>query len=168
MVEKEVVYSSKTKIKGIFSFEEYYKFCYKWLTEDLGLDVMETKYSEKIVGESKNIEVKWLGTRDVTDYFKFEVNVDFMVIGLKKAEIINEGVKIETNTGSVETKVKGTLAMDYKGKFEKDAFRKFLRGIYEKWVVPSLIDQQKVKLIEDCDEFLNQGKAFLDLEAKKG
>ena len=102
MAEKETVFSSRIKYKGIFSFKDFYNFCYQWLTEETGLYVMETKYSEKIVGDSKTIEVKWDGQMDMTDYFRFETEVVFNIVGLKKVEIAQEGVKVESNTGSIE------------------------------------------------------------------
>jgi isocitrate dehydrogenase len=71
------------------------------------------------------------------------------------------------NKGSVEVSVKGNLLRDYKGKFEKTASQKFMRSIYEKWVIYSRIKEYEGKLIEDCNEFLAQAKAFLDLEGKR-
>lgn len=167
MAEKNTLFSSKVKYTGIFSFNDFYKFCYDWLKEETGLDIAEEKYVEKLKGDSKDIEIAWKGTRKITDYFKFEVDVSFRILGLKKVEITKENVKVETNTGSVEIKVKSTLVRDYEGKFEKDAIRKFLRAIYEKWVITSRINEMEEKLIGDSDEFLGQAKAYLDLEGKK-
>src|SRR3972149_779782 len=116
MPEKETIFSSKIKSTGIFSFKDFYKFCYDWLRE---------------------------------------------------VEINQGGAKVKTNQGSVETEIKGILVRDYEGKFETSAFKKFLRGIYEKWVIPSAIEEYKGKISESCDKFLNQAKAYLDLEGKK-
>jgi len=63
--------------------------------------------------------------------------------------------------------IKGTLVRDYDGKFETTAFRKFLRAIYEKWVIASRITEYEDKIAGACDEFLEQAKAYLDLEGKK-
>ncbi|MEK6847833.1 MAG: hypothetical protein AABX50_01770, partial [Nanoarchaeota archaeon] len=63
--------------------------------------------------------------------------------------------------------IKGILVRDYNGKFETTAFKKFLRSIYEKWVIPSSIDEYQAKIASDSDGFLNQAKAYLDLEGKK-
>lgn len=167
MAEKEEVFSSKVKYGGIFDFKEFYKFCYQWLVEEMQLDVMEDKYAEKISGDSKGIKVEWTGTRKVTDYFKFSVNVKFEILNLTSVEITQSGRKIKMNNGSVEVKVKGLLIRDYDGKFEKTATKKFMRSIYEKWVVASRIEQFEAKLISDCNEFLSQAKAFLDLEGKR-
>lgn len=167
MSEKEEIFSSKIKYDGILSFKDFYKFCYDWLKEEEGYDVIEDKYKEKLSGNEKGIEIEWTATKKITDYFKFQIKVKFKIDRLKDVEINNEGIKIKTNQGGVETGVKGTLIRDYEGKFEKNSFQKFLRGIYEKWVIAARVEQFEDKLVGNCDEFLNQAKAYLDLEGKK-
>jgi len=167
MAEKDTIFTSKVKYAGIFLFKDFYQFCHDWLVDETQLDISEDKYLEKLQGDSKNIEVQWTGTRKITDYFKFEVKVNFTILGLTNVEATQDGKKVKTNKGSVEVKIKGTIVRDYKGKFEASALQKFLRSIYEKWVIPSRIEQYEEKLIVDCNEFLNQAKAYLDLEGKK-
>ena len=168
MPEKETKFSSKIKSTGIFNLSSFYKFCYEWLTEEANLTIVEDKYKEKLDGEVKAIEIEWTGKRKVTDYFQFEVKVSFKITNMSQIEIDRgNGVKEKSNKGAVETKVKGNLVRDYEGKFDPSAFKKFLRAIYEKWVIPSRIRQYEDKLVEDCGNFLNQAKAYLDLEGKK-
>ncbi|OGJ12184.1 hypothetical protein A3K62_02760 [Candidatus Pacearchaeota archaeon RBG_16_35_8] len=167
MSEKETIFSSKIKYKGIFLFKDLYKFCYDWLTEETGLDIVEDKYNEKLSGDMKEIVVEWTGSKDMTDYFQFESKIKITISELKKVEINKGGAKVEMNSGSVEIGMKGNLVRDYDGKFETSAFKKFLRSIYEKWVIPSRIEHYEDKIIGSCDEFLNQAKSYLDLEGKK-
>ena len=167
MAEKDKIFSSKVKYSGIFSFQDFYRFCYDWLTDEIGLLVIEDKYVEKLSGDSKNIDIEWTGTRKVTDYFKFDVKVKFRIIGLTNVEVVQNNAKVKTNKGSVEVKLSGTLVRDYQGKFEKTYLSKFLRSIYEKWVIPSRVEEYEDKLVGDCDEFLTQVKSYLDLEGKK-
>ncbi len=166
-MEKDKIFSSNISSKGIFSFLNSYKFCYDWLTEETGLVISEGKYAETLKGNVKDIDIEWLGTRKVTDYFKFEIKVAFKITDLTEVEIEQGGAKIKMNQGKIKITVTGTLVKDYDGKFEKDAFRKFLRSIYEKWVIQSRINQFEDKLFEDCDEFLSQTKAYLALEGKR-
>ena len=97
--------------------------------------------------------------------FKFKIKMK--VIKLEKIEINQGGIKTNTNKGTVEMTIKGILVRDYKGKFEKNSFQIFLRNAYEKWIIPSRIDAMEGKIFGDCDEFLAQAKAFLDLEGKR-
>ena len=167
MAEKNTVFSTAMKYDGVFSFKDFYKFCYEWLTEETELDIVESLYSEKITGDSKEILITWKGSKKLTDYFKFEMTVDFVIRKLKEVEISKGDIKIRSNKGDVKIKVKGTLVRDYEGKFERSGFQKFLRGIYEKWVITSRIEQFENSIIGSCDEFLSQAKAYLDLEGRK-
>ena len=167
MSEKETIFSSKIKYNGVFLFKDLYKFCYEWLTEETGLGIIEDGYKEKLSGDSKEIEVGWTGSSEMTDYFKFEAKISLVVSGLTKIEINKDGAKVGMNKGAIQISIKGNLIRDYQGKFETTAFNKFLRSIYEKWVISSRIDHYEDKIISECDEFLSQAKAYLDLEGKK-
>ncbi len=167
MAEKDTIFSSEIKYGGVFSFKDFYQFCYEWLTDETMLDVEEEKYEEKIKGDEKEIKAEWKGSRKMTDYFKFEMKIIMEAKALKNVEAMREGVKIRTNQGSVKIKVKGILVKDYDNKFEGTAMKKFLRGIYEKWVIKSRVDEMEDKIANGCDQFLGQAKAWLDLEGKK-
>lgn len=167
MAEKDRIFSSKVKYAGLFEFADFYRFCYDWLQDDLGMNVVEEKYVEKIKGEEKDIEIGWKASKKVTDYFKFEIGIDFRILGMKKVEVNKDGIKRKMNEGIIEIKISSDIIKDYEGKFEEDAFRKFLRAIYEKWVIPSKISEYKDKLAEDSNDFLDQAKAYLDLESKR-
>ena len=167
MAEKDNIFSSKIKYDGLIDFKEFYKFCYQWLSEEAGLNLIEGKYAEKISGDAKGIDVEWKGMRKVTDYFMFQVDIKFKVLNLTNVEITQDGKKLKMNKGSVEVGIKGTLVRDYEGKFEKTSSQKFMRSIYEKWVIHSRIQEYEGKLVGDCNEFLSQAKAFLDLEGKR-
>jgi hypothetical protein len=167
MVEEEEIFSSKVKYNGIFSFKDFYKFCHSWLTDEKGLYVSEEAYKEKIAGDAKEIEVKWSATKKITDYFKFKIKIVYDIKELRNIEIVQDGVKVKTNQGAVEIKIKGVLMRDYEGKFEQTAWQKFMRSVYEKFIITSRIRQYEDKLIEWCDGFLGQAKAYLDLEGRK-
>ena len=167
MSEKDDVYSNATKYGGIFNFKDFYQFCYDFLSEELGLDITEKKYEEKIKGPEKEISVEWATEKKLTDYFKANIKVEFAVKGLKNVEINQGGAKVKTNDGSIKIKIKGTLEKDYNGKFEVTSFQKFLRGIYEKWVIPSRVDDYQTKVFNMCEKFLKNAKAYLDLEGER-
>ena len=167
MAEKDTIFSNKTSYGGIFPFSKFYKFCYQWLTEDVELDLAEEKYAETLKGNSKDIDIEWSGTKKFTDYFKEQIKVKFEILGLTEVEVEQNGQKIKTNNGKIKLIVKGILIRDYDGKFEKNAFQKFLRSVYEKWIIRSRIDQFEAKLFGDCTEFLEQAKAYLALEGKQ-
>jgi hypothetical protein len=166
-MEQETIFSSGVTYTGIFSFKNFYKFCYEWLTDETGLIMSEGTYKEKLVGDSKEIEIVWTGYRKLTDYFKFDIEIRILIRRLKEIEINQGGAKVKTNQGWMKINTKGILVRDYEGKFEISAFYKFLRSIYEKWVIKPRIEEYEERIAEDCDEFLAQAKSYLDLEGRK-
>jgi hypothetical protein len=168
MAEKEDVFSSKVKYNGIFPFSDFYKFCYDWLLDEAGMPMAEEKYAEKISGESKDIDFEWKGSKKVDDYFKYELKVKFKIIGLTKVEIKDaEGKTLKSNKGSIEIGIKGTLVRDYEGKFDTSPMYKFMRRVYDKWILVSRVKEVEGKLVDTCNDFLEQAKAYLDLAGRK-
>jgi hypothetical protein len=166
MPEIEQIFSSKVKYGEIFNFAEYYKFCHDWL-EDEQFWIVENKYVEKLKGDAKEIDIEWTCRKKITDYFLFELKVKFKVLNMKKIELDYGKTKVSTNKGTVETNVAGTLIRDYESKFEINAFLKFLRGLYEKWIIPSRVHEFEDKLSDLCNDFLEQAKSYLDIEGRK-
>lgn len=166
MPEEDKIFESKVKYVGVFSFKDFYKFCYEWLQDEEGLSVVEKKYEEKILGDVKNIEAEWEGTKKVSDYFKFKVEVKYRLINISEVEVSQGGAKIKANKGEVGISVKAILVKDYDGKWEISPFKKFLRGTYEKYIIPARIEHYKGKLKTSAETFLDQAKAYLALESK--
>ena len=96
-----------------------------------------------------------------------EMKVEFHITQMVNVEINKDGNKIKMNQGKIKMTTKGNLLRDYKGKFELRPFYKFLRGIYEKWVITQRVIQFESYLSGKCDEYAGQAKAYLDLEGKR-
>jgi len=163
MSEKDLIYETKIKHEGVFSFKDLYNFLYDFLA-DAGYFVIEEGYTEKIKAEGKDLEIKWKCTKKVTDYFRFEIKVSFRILRLVDIEISKDGKKIKTNKGEVEIKFSGSLERDYESKFEVTPVHKFLRAVYDKYIIKNKIEQMEDKLIGDVLNAANQTKAYLVLE----
>lgn len=166
MAEKDKVFAGKLKQKGIFDFKDLYSFTYDWLAGE-DYKVTEKVYSEEITGDSKKIEIEWLCKRKISDYFQFVIKVNWMVLGLKNVEVQREGKKLKMNSGQVEIKMGGVLVKDYEHKWEDQAFWKFLRGIYDRYIIKSRVDDYEDRLKDEVEEFIAQTKAFLVIEGKR-
>ncbi|MBS3066957.1 hypothetical protein J4205_03960 [Candidatus Pacearchaeota archaeon] len=166
MAEKDKIISEKVKRSGIFNFKEVYQFVYRWFVDE-GYDVEEQKYVETVTGDSKDIEIKWVATKKVSDYFKNEVKSEWRILGMVDVEVEREGKKMKANKGSFEVKFSGTLIKDYEGSWEKAPMMKFLRGVYDRYVIEARVKEREGKIIGDVEEILEQVKAFLTIEGMK-
>jgi len=166
MVEKDKIITEKVKRSGIFNFKDVYQFTYRWFVDE-GYDVEEQKYIENVAGDSKDIEIKWVATKKVSDYFQNEIKSDWRIIGMTDVEVEKEGRKIKANKGTFEVKFTGNLKKDYEGSWEKSAMMKFLRGVYERYVIEARVKEREEKIIKNVEEILEQVKAFLTIEGMK-
>lgn len=167
MPGKDTVFDSKVKYNGIFNFKDFYKFCHDYLQEETQIgDLGEDEYQEKITGPVKEIKIKWSGSRKFTDYFKFNIKVEFHIIALAEVELNQGGAKIKTNKGDIKISVKGELEKDYEGHYDATAFKQFVRGVYEKFIIQSRVKEFEDKAAGYCDDFVGQAKAWLDLEGR--
>jgi hypothetical protein len=164
-MEADKIYETKLKHEGLFNFQELYKFFFEWFTS-YDYAVAEKKYEEKITPEGKDIDVEWECFRKINDYFRFKVKIMYKLIGLISVEVQKGNVKVKTNKARVEIKAAGFLEKDYENRWERNPVAKILRGVYDKYIIRSRIEQYEDKLATEVDEAIAQIKAFLALEAK--
>jgi hypothetical protein len=165
MAEKDTLFKGKIKQAGIFDFKEFYNFAYDWLREE-GYKVTEKTYSEKVAGDAKDIDIEWIAKKKVSDYFRYLIKMDWKILGMKKTKVKKEDKEISMNSGLVEIKFAAVLVKDYEHKWEDHPFWKFLRGIYDKYIIRSRVDDYEDRIIEETDELIAQCKSFLAIEAK--
>lgn len=166
MVEKDKITEEKVKYNGFFNFKEVYQFVYRWLNEE-DYDVEEKKYVEEVSGDAKKVELIWEASKKITDYFKIQLKLSWRVLGLKDVEVEKDGKKIKTNKGSFEVKITGTLVRDYRGGWDATPFTKFLRGIYDKYIIEGTMDKFESKTFGDVNDLAEEIKAFLTIEGMK-
>jgi len=165
MAELDKICEGKVKFDGIFNFGEIYKFVYTMLG-DYEYKIEEKVYSEKSKPTGKEIEIVWMTKRKISDYFRFRINVTWLILGMSDVEVQKDGAKVKLNKGNLEIKFTTYLEKDYEQRWENNSIVKFMRGIYDKYIIKSRIETYEDKVKEETDEFIAQAKAFLALEAK--
>ncbi|MFH1358406.1 MAG: hypothetical protein ABIH37_00795 [archaeon] len=165
MVEKDRIYKGKVKQKGIFNFKDSYQFLFDYL-KDENYDITEEKYVEKVEGESKNLEIIWTGTKEVSDYFRFEYRIRWWILGMKKIRVKKEGQEITMDSGTVEIRFESYLQKDYENRWENNPFFKFIRGFYDRYIMKSRADDFVDRLFNDTLELIAQAKSFLAIEGQ--
>lgn len=166
MVEKDLVFSGKLKHAGIFNFKEFYRFCYMWLV-DQQYFMIEKEYTEKIQANGKEVVIKWEARRKISDYFRFFIKIDWRILGMKDVEVQKDGDKLTLNKGDIEVAVTATIEKDYENRWENTSFFKFLRTLYDRYLVRSRIEGYEASIYQETNEFLAQMKSFLALEGNR-
>jgi enolase len=165
MSEKDSIYKGKIIQKGVFNFKDVYEFLYDYLVDE-NYDVSENKYVEKLQGDTKNLEIIWSATKEVSDYFKFEITATWSVLGLKKVKVKKEDQELVMDSGSIEIKFTASIIKDYENRWENNPALKFMRGLYDRYIIRSRIDTYEVKIWDEVNEIVAQTKSFLAIEGQ--
>jgi hypothetical protein len=165
MAQKKEVYKGKVKQVGYWNYKGVYDMLFSWL-KDQGYKVFEDTYDEKLAGNGKEITIKWTAKKKVTDYFKNQIKLDWHILGMKDAEVEIDGKKVSTQKGEVAIVFKGTLIKDYEARWEDAPRWKFLRSVYEKYVIRETVSEYEDDIEDDVRDIIKELKAFLKIPGR--
>ena len=162
MPQRDIIASGiKIKQRSVFNLDELYKIMWRWF-ELYGYDMQELEYRDSLEGGSKHLEIKWRSTKRIDDYIEFAIYTNFLILGLEKVEIEQDGVKTKADKGEVEMNFTAALNKDPEDKWE-GGYNRFLRDVYDKYVIKNRIDSLSGELYEELYKLLDEVKAFLNL-----
>ncbi len=167
MAEKDVIIKEKIKYSGYGNFKDTYSYAYDWVRQE-GYSVVEEQYTEKVKGNSKDVEVVWKASKQITDYFKIEIDFRWRILGLEDVEVEIDGKKKKMNKFiELGIEMKGALVRDYKNEWNQSATTKFFKEIYNKFIIPDRTESMKAKVEEMVQNFKEEMKALLELTGKR-
>ncbi len=168
MVEKDQILKETMDHTGLFSFSDFYTYAHTWLKDNL-YGVNEERYGEKVSGNAREINFEWKAIRNLTDYFRIEMIIRITVKGLVDVEVEIDGKKKKMNKGNISMDLRGNLIKDPKSTWdETKPIYKFLRELYDKYIIPKRIVAMEEKIEFDARAFKDELKAFLELTGQRG
>jgi hypothetical protein len=154
----------KIKWKGIFDWEKLYKLMKRWLDfEGYGNELenfKEKKYKERIQAGGKLLEIVWEGTKKVSSYYNFVIEVTFLIIGMKEVEVELEGRRVKMNKGEIEMRFNAYVLSNASDKLDDNSW--FVR-VYESWIGRDRLEQHKIDLYKKLMKFQDVIKEELNL-----
>lgn len=165
MTQKKEVYKEKLKQTGYWNYKNVYDLAFTWL-KDNSYKLKEDLYNEKLSANGKEVIIMWTAEKKVTDYFKFQIKMEWHILGMKDAEVEVDGKKVSTNKGEVEIVFKANIIKDYEKRWEDKPLWKFLRGIYEKYIIRESVDEYEDNLEDEVKTMIKDLKAFLRIPGR--
>ncbi|MAH07158.1 hypothetical protein CMI38_02825 [Candidatus Pacearchaeota archaeon] len=164
MAEKDSVFKGKVKHQGPFGFKDFYEFLFGVFMDE-GFNVFESKYEEVNKGNSKDIHINWEAIKNVSKYFQFKIEIEYLILRMEKIKIKKDGQEISTESGSLEIKFKAVLIKDPDSEWD-NTFMKKLREIYDKHIIRSRIEEHEEELSEKINEIISIMKSYLAIEGQ--
>lgn len=166
MVEKDTLIKEKLKYAGLGDFKGAYKYAREWLQKE-GYEVTEDVYTEKISGSGKEVEIEWVGSKKLTDYYRSILKFKWRILGMSEVEVEIDGKRKSMNKFvELGIEMKGILEKDYESRWDVSAFQKFFKDVYQKYVVIERTKQKEDEIRKDIQDFKEEMKAYLELSGR--
>ena len=121
-----------------FHLKNLYKLIWEWMGDegfvsvDSGDDKIEALYVDRsFANGQKEHRIWWRGVQTPRDnkYYRYYLKIDWVVLYMKKIEIMHKGQKFTTNKGDVILFIEAWLQLDYQNKWQKNPILK----IFDRW-----------------------------------
>ncbi len=115
----------------------------------MGYFFYEKGLAEKDIGSGDQIESDWFAKKDVTGYFQYSLELSLIIKDLRKV-ILENGEEIYW--ARILIIINGTLKRDYNEQYGGKWINKFLRELYERYIIMDSIKQNIGKIIVECND----------------
>ncbi|MBI2663693.1 hypothetical protein HYX15_04150 [Candidatus Woesearchaeota archaeon] len=158
-----VIPALRIEQKAIFNFADLYKLLKSWF--DLhNYDFYEKEYIDSMKeGGEKSDSIKWEAERKVDDYTKFHIEVRLKLNDVEDVQLKD----CIACRGVCSIKFESFLEKDYEDRWEKNFFLKFVRAVYDHYILSTKIEKYSAELRAETYDVFNQAKAFLNLRSTK-
>ena len=153
--------SQKIKWEGITDFGELYKYMKLWLEDNNYLKdekTLERKYIERAKGDKKQLEISWHAEKKKSDFFVYNIDTLFLILGMEDVEIDDNGVKRKMQKAIFEMQIssylESTKAWDE---------LKGLQKIYYEMIIRKRINDYLKELYDKSMGYFSYTKKFLGL-----
>ena len=158
----------KFRYKGVYDFEGVYRLIQQWFLKRQ-FRYHEKRYKDKIQTPLGNeIELDVFGEKEVTEYYKYYVEVNYHLWESKEIPVIENGKQVMKMQGRIEIRLSGKVITDWQGKYKskESQLHKWMEKFLNDVVLKYEID---VKYIDPLDKDLHRLEAeikkFLKIEA---
>ncbi|MEK6973994.1 MAG: hypothetical protein AABW41_02040 [Nanoarchaeota archaeon] len=154
----------KIKWSGVFDVGDFYNRLKQWFVQEGYGDELknfkEIKFVQRVKQTGKEIEIKWIGEKNVSDYFAYAITITVAASQIKDVEIQRDGKKLKMNSGSLDIRLFADFVKNAKGRWKKESF---MKKVYERFVVKERMDSYKLGLYQKVYGLQDYIKEYLGI-----
>ncbi len=129
------VFFHRIEMHGIYDMNRLYKQIKSWFEENNYI-YTEKENTTNVKDKGTELKMTLSGERKVTDYFKFEIEVKFLVVEMEKVKVKDKTL----DRGNLGAFIRAKMYFDYRNLWSKNKFSKLLRFIYDNFIIKKKID----------------------------
>ncbi|MBI2107228.1 hypothetical protein HYT57_04540 [Candidatus Woesearchaeota archaeon] len=157
MAETDYVISGiMIKKAGLIDLRETYRLMKEWFFQRR-YDFIEKEYNDRDFEDGKNIFIKWSSEKKVDDYTKMIIDVTLRGAKLEDVKVGNKSLL----KGNVSILFESYVYKDYEDNWEKNPVSKFIREIFDKFLVKQHFDKIHKDLKAETYAIFDEVKKYL-------
>lgn len=149
------------KYSGTYNLQEILSKVTDWLGKR-NYFIIGEEHTEKVSGAGNELKVITKGSRKVSWYVRFGIQIDIEVVRNIDVLIEKEQGKEKTQHGELEVRIKAAIDKNYKNTFKNTSkFQETLRRVYERFIIPGVLRNYRKKLAQEADDLIEEIKRIL-------
>ena len=153
----------KVTFSGTVPFDTLYKTIHKWFTQTYKYDSFDEKEHKTLkTPQGKNLFFKWQSKRIMTDYIIYVIDLEVVIKNM--VEVKRKESNEKCYKGDYTFTFSGFIMKDYEDTWSRYAFVKFMREVYDKFLIGSKMIGFEKELLSDMNKLRAELKAFLNLQ----
>lgn len=159
MVVRQSFYRQRINREGIFDLKKVYEEVKNYLS-NLKYRITEKDSSTKLSSKGSEVMVEFNGEREVDDYIRFLMQINFLVTEMKQVKVNGKTL----NRGLLQITVVSSYELDYANKWVKSKFADLIHKFYRKHLIKDKINiVYEGKLYGEVVNLMSLIKKILDL-----
>lgn len=118
--------------------------------------------THKVKSEGNEIEYNIEANKKISPYLLFRITCEIWLLRGRAVTMEKESSTKTGRSGKLEIHVTATMVKDYNKYFDKANFTKFLREIYERYIIESYLSANEGRIYVEGEEFVNVLKDALE------
>jgi len=170
-VYREVVTDTRIKHRDKFHMRYTYMLAHEWLLEHGYIksrsdpDFPETLYLHRFTQKAgQEMWVWWRIQKSMNSFVRYDLDIDWHVIGLKEIEVIHNGLKYKAHNGEPEFKIYAKIVIDPGMKWSKNWFLKGVFDVFWRRMYKVQLDNFRRDLFRDTFRFKEAMKTYFKLK----
>lgn len=149
----------RLKHSGLYDLHSLLQQATSWLLE---MDYIPSKaeHTESVKSSGKDIKIIWTPFRNVTEYLRFSMTIEFLIFRQIDVVVEEKGGKAKRQQGDLEIRYKSEMVKNYRQTF-RGAGKELARQTYEKYLIKRELEEYEEKLRNEGDILLDHFKRVL-------
>ena len=142
--DKDPLGRTVLKQRGNLDFQKVYASIKDWFNAH-DYDINEKDYTHTVRGHGDEYKMNIIGDKDINSYVNFHIDIMIFAPEIKK------------DSGNMRMSIEPSLDLDYRGYFNKNSFTRFLKYVYNNYII-----YKKIKTYYEAKVYVE----YLDLCTK--